>query len=152
MRKENFQPAPLANSENKKYNMVTERKCSPAPFVLGQGEQIGAGPGWSPVMTGPWILIMSISRCCYPQSYCNHYHPHNRPPIKTDLCMLVFCVFSTMSLMPCTWFALEAPPFLATKIVQFHMSIWKFYKMWTYSTLVFWTGMLDESSSSSESE
>ena len=33
MRKENFQPAPLANSENKKYNMMREKMltCSFCP-------------------------------------------------------------------------------------------------------------------------
>ena len=108
--------------------------------------------------------------------------------IKTDLWMFVFWVFSTMSLMPCTWFALvTAPPFLMENIqfnpiqpcptmslhmvgniqfttytVSFLVSTFlnkkylldfeHFHKMKTYSTLAFWTGRLDESSSSSESE
>ena len=178
-------------------NRITFTKLSPpAPFGPSQPGQFGDVPGWSRETTGPWnfkgirFIRIVLSRF-WPLVSCIPYvivifTVHIL--IKTDLWMFVFWVFSTMSLMPCTWFALvTAAPFLMENIqfnpiqpcptmslhmvgniqfttytVSFLVSTFlnkkylldfeHFHKMKTYSTLAFWTGRLDESSSSSESE
>ena len=122
---------------------VKSKLSSPAPFGLWQREQFGDGPGWSREKTGPWIFkgirfIRIVLSRFWPLVSCIPYvivifTIHIL--IKTDLWMFVFWVFSTMSLMPCTWFALvTAPPFLMENI-QFNptMSNHVLAHGWKYS-------------------